>query len=124
MSSTNSRAKGQQFEDLALAYLQQAGLNLVMRNWSCAYGELDLVMLENTTLVFVEVRFRKHQQYGGALESIDQRKQAKLHATAEAFLLHFPQWNDYNCRFDAVLVETQKPPHIHEINWIKDAFDV
>lgn len=124
MSSTNSRQRGQQYEQQALAFLEQAGLELVSKNWSCRLGEIDLIMRDQKTLVFVEVRFRKNQQFGGALESIDQHKQNKLNVTAETFLQQNSNWNDYNCRFDVVLVEATQTPHIHEINWIKDAFDV
>ena len=85
---TNKR--GQWAERLAEDHLTQYGLKLIQRNYSCQRGEIDLIMLEQNTIVFVEVRYRKDNQYGGGLESIDFRKQKKLLTTAT----HYLQNND------------------------------
>lgn len=98
-----SRQCGAQAEDRALDYLQQQGLTLVARNAHSRRGELDLVMRDGATLVFVEVRQRSHARFGGAAASIGARKQARLWRAAQAFLLHYP--SPPPCRFDAVCID-------------------
>jgi len=82
-------------------------------------GELDLIMWDADYLVFVEVRYRKHNWYGGALESIDHHKQAKLRRAAEHYLVQSKN-TDCPCRFDILCVNgnLNKP----EFDWIKNAF--
>jgi len=95
--------------------LQQHGLKLIARNYRCRFGEIDLLLQENETLVFVEVRMRSNADFGGAAASIDARKQAKLIRTAQhylATLAHIPP-----CRFDAVLLSSSD-----NIEWVKNAF--
>jgi len=77
---------GKRAEDLALTHLQQKGLTLLARNYACRLGEIDLIMQERLTIVFVEVRYRSNSHFGGALESVDWRKQAKLVKTATHYL--------------------------------------
>ena len=106
---------GAQAEDLALAYLQRQGLRLKARNYACRLGEIDLVLLDGPTVVFVEVRQRSTSAFGGAAESITARKREKLIATARHFLAR--ERSLPPCRFDAVLVDGEG-----EIEWIRDAF--
>ena len=86
-------------------------------------GELDLVMQENNTVVFVEVRYRKNDTYGGALESVTPGKQEKLRITAEQYLQQETKLN--NGRFDVVAM-TEKVQNngsnIYSFEWIKNAF--
>lgn len=77
---------GRAAEQAARQHLERNGLRLIEQNWSCRRGELDLVMLDGDTVVFVEVRARRHSAWGGALESIDARKRGKLVIAAELFL--------------------------------------
>ncbi|MBF8763644.1 MULTISPECIES: YraN family protein [Pseudomonas] len=113
---------GQAAENHALEYLQGHGLKLIDRNWRCKGGELDLVMLDADTVVFVEVRYRLHAHFGGALGSIDQRKQKRLVLAASLFLHQKPQWGDCPCRFDVVALQGShhagKP-----LEWLKNAFE-
>ncbi len=113
-------ADGRQAESRARAFLEQRGLALLAQNWSCRRGELDLVMLEGDTVVFVEVRYRRHQGWGGALASIDARKQQKLIEAARHFLHAYPRWSRHPCRFDVIAIdgECQANPE-----WIRNAFD-
>lgn len=80
-------------EAKALAHLERHGLRLLAQNWTCRRGELDLVMLDGDTVVFVEVRSRRHTAWGGALESVDSRKRQRLVAAAEHFLQQNARWN-------------------------------
>jgi putative endonuclease len=106
---------GVEAEDLALAYLQQQGLRLRARNYTCRLGEIDLVLEDGATVVFVEVRQRSHRTFGGAAESITARKRSRLIATARHFLAR--QRSLPPCRFDAVLVDGDG-----NVEWIRDAF--
>jgi putative endonuclease len=106
---------GREAEDKCAAYLERAGLEIVARNWRCRLGELDLVAREGETLVFVEVRYRRSERYGGAAGSIVARKRARLLAAAKLFLSGA---GDRSCRFDAMLVRSLAPL---EIEWLRDA---
>lgn len=117
----NTQSAGQQAEDQALDVLQRRGLRLVARNWRCRGGELDLVMLDGDTVVFVEVRFRSHAAWGGALESVDARKRGRLSAAAQQFLQAHPRWREHSCRFDVVAMSPGKSAAA--FNWIQNAFD-
>lgn len=70
----SSVTTGSQAEQLALNYLQQQGLTLITQNYHSRRGEIDLIMLDENTLVFVEVRYRKSAAYGSALESVNSQK--------------------------------------------------
>ncbi len=102
---------------MALGYLQTAGLLLVTRNYRCRGGELDLIMQDGRDLVFVEVRFRSHTGYGGAIESIDRRKQRRLITAARHYLQR--TGNDRTCRFDVVGIG----PGPDTIEWLKNAIE-
>ena len=69
---------GQQAELLACQYLQQYKLKLITKNYHCRRGEIDLIMQDKKTLVFIEVRYRKNDRFGSALESVNYKKQAKI----------------------------------------------
>lgn len=121
MRTINStRHFGQQQESIALAYLKQAGLRLVERNFNCKLGEIDLIMQDNKYLVFVEVRYRKNNCFGGGLASITFAKQKKLIRTANVYLKQQKLTNDVPCRFDVVSLSADPPPD--NILWIKNAF--
>ena len=106
---------GDAAEDLALVYLQQAGLTLVERNYRCRAGEIDLIMRHADSLVFVEVRFRKGNTYGGAAASVDRRKQRKLITAAQHYLLTLKPVPP--CRFDIVGIGPEQ-----RIEWLRNAF--
>jgi putative endonuclease len=112
----DGKTKGVDTEQLVCRYLQAKGLQLIQRNFFSRYGEIDLIMRDNDTLVFVEVRYRKNRQYGGAAASVTHAKQQRIIKTA----LHFQQKNasDNAMRFDVVAVEG----NIAKIEWIQNAF--
>ncbi len=114
---------GQQAEEFACQYLQQQKLKLITKNYRCRRGEIDLIMQDQQTLVFVEVRFRKNGRFGSALESIDLKKQAKIIVTAEHYLLQCKQ--DYLAyRFDVIAIMPLHNSDQLETNWIKNAFQL
>lgn len=116
MSSTGN--KGSAAEQRAAAFLQQQKLTLLERNYRCRFGEIDLIMRENDTVVFVEVRMRSSDHFGGAAASITATKQARLIRAARHYLAG--QHDDLPCRFDAILISGERG---NEIEWIRNAFD-
>jgi len=113
-------ATGKQAEAHACEYLQAQGLALVERNYLCRRGEIDLIMQDKRTTVFVEVRYRRNDRFGSSAESVDWRKQAKLLATAEHYLQQRPKVAQNACRFDVVALTTENGQQA--IDWIIDAF--
>jgi putative endonuclease len=112
--------RGQWAEELAHVYLCEQGLQLIKHNYRCKAGEIDLIMRDHDILVFIEVRYRKNQSYGGSLESINTRKQQRILITATHYL-HTHSWaQQHPCRFDVVLISgaTNNP----QLRWIADAF--
>jgi putative endonuclease len=107
--------QGETAEQLAHDYLIERGLIAVTRNFRCAYGELDLIMQDAQSLVIIEVRYRKNNSYGGALESITYKKQQRI---INATLVYLAQ-SQLNCpvRFDVVAI-TQT----NQIQWLQNAF--
>ena len=95
-------------EDKALQLLLQAGLKLVARNWHCRGGELDLIMRDGEQWVFVEVRHRATDRFGGALNNITADKCRKLQHAAAVYLTQ--QGIDAPCRFDAVVSDGEAAP--------------
>ena len=79
-----SHSKGQHAERACCEFLQQQGLKLLARNYRGRHGEIDIIMQDKDALVFVEVRYRKNNHYGGALESVTAGKQARIQAIASA----------------------------------------
>src|SRR5687768_1188177 len=88
--AADRRARGAAVEAAARVHLSRAGLRDVAANANYRFGELDLVMLEGATLVFVEVRYRRDARFGGGAASVDVRKRRKLVQAAHAFLTHHP----------------------------------
>lgn len=111
--------KGFYYEQVAIEFLQSRGLRLLEHNLTCKMGELDLVMQDKEVLVFIEVRFRKNQSYGGAISSITPQKIHKLKRTASYFLPYLSAKYFKSiplCRFDALCIngDTQ------ETIWLKN----
>jgi putative endonuclease len=116
-SDKSARAVGEDKERLACAYLEARGLRVVTRNYRCRRGEIDLVMGEQGTLVFVEVRYRASTRFGTPAETIDLKKRRRIAAAAAHYLLHHP--TNLACRFDVVAVSGKD-----EMSWIRNAFNV
>lgn len=111
-----NKIKGDDTEQLVCDYLQANGLHLLQRNFFSRYGEIDLIMRDGNTIVFIEVRYRKNRHYGGAAASVTPAKQQRIIKTA----LHYQQKNALHdaMRFDVVAVEGNDS----KIEWIQNAF--
>ena len=113
MASTGYQQSGQAGEDRALEHLSGQGLRLLERNFRCKVGEIDLVMQDRDSLVFVEVRRRDSYSHGGAGASITRAKQRRLVRAAQFYLLryrHLPP-----CRFDVVAIDADG------LSWLRNA---
>ncbi len=108
---------GMEAERNAENWLVAQGLQLVQRNLRCRLGEIDLIMTDGETLIFIEVRRRKSRCFGGAATSVDWRKQRKILRTARFFLAGNPGWSHYPCRFDIIAFEGNEAPL-----WYRNAF--
>ena len=120
MTTLSRQQQGAAAEDNACRYLEQQGLRLIERNYRCRLGEVDLIMEEGKSTVFVEVRFRSNPNYGSGAESVDYRKQQKLIATASHYLQKYPQRARQPARFDVISIGKTSPQA--NINWIQNAF--
>lgn len=115
-SLPTKQERGRQAEDDALAYLLLQGLVLLQRNYLCRGGELDLIMRDGASVVFVEVRLRSGSAYGGALASITPAKQRRMVLAAQTWLLG--QKRLPACRFDALCIDGG------HISWLKNILDM
>ncbi|VAW54245.1 Predicted endonuclease distantly related to archaeal Holliday junction resolvase [hydrothermal vent metagenome] len=116
--------QGEDAEQACCHYLKKKGLRLVEKNYHSRCGEIDIIMLDKKTLVFVEVRFRKNNNFGGGLESITTAKQQKLRKAAELYLQQNRQHE--NARFDVVSMsksnQTSNSKQPYSFDWIMNAF--
>jgi putative endonuclease len=108
---------GEAAEQLAAAHLKAAGLHILSRNYTCRLGEIDIVCVEGEVLVFVEVRQRRSERFGGAAWSITAQKRQRIISASRHYLMrlgHLPA-----CRFDVVLVCGA----VQRIEWLRSAFE-
>ncbi len=110
---------GARAEALAADYLVAQGLHVVARNFRTRRGEIDLVMRDRASLVFVEVRLRTRSAFGGAAASITATKRARLVAAARAYLATLER--EPPCRFDAILLDALE---LGRITWERDILAV
>jgi putative endonuclease len=106
--------RGAAAEALAADFLAAHGLTIVARNYRCRGGEIDLIARDRDTLVFVEVRLRSGEAFGGAAASITSGKRKRLERAAGHYLARIGR--EPPCRFDAVLLDALDS---RRIEWVK-----
>ena len=116
----NTLQIGQATEAAALQFLLRHGLSLITKNYRCQFGEIDLIMKDGNTVIFIEVRYRKHLQFGGSASSITAKKQKKIMNTALHFLQHHQ--TDTASRFDVIAMSPSETKIPYTIDWIQNAF--
>jgi len=121
MARSRTQAIGARAEQLALDHLIDYGLRCLQRNFRCRFGEIDLIMLDDDCLVFVEVRFRSSNRFSNAAMSIGPAKQRKIVLTASFFLSGRKRYANSVIRFDVVAIDSTAQGQ-YTIQWIKDAF--
>ena len=114
-AATSKQRQGASQEQLACEYLESQGMTLITQNFSCRMGEIDLIMQDKSSLVFIEVRFRANKQFGGAAASVTKSKQRKIVNTALLYQQRYAPKS--NMRFDVVAIERN-----NDIQWIPNAF--
>ena len=116
----DTRALGRRGEDLAVEYLERRGFRVLARNVHLRHAELDVVALERSALVFIEVRARSGARFGSAAESVDARKQRRIVAAASELLARGGLPRAARIRFDVIAVDTAAEPP--ELTHFRDAF--
>ncbi|WP_432456031.1 MULTISPECIES: YraN family protein [unclassified Agarivorans] len=115
----NPLNSGQQAEQQAARYLTQQGLKLIEKNYHCRRGEIDLICKQNDIWVFVEVKYRSANTFGGAVAAVDQHKIRRIILSAQYYL---QQQNlnqfDTAMRFDVIAIQAQAP----YLEWFQNAF--
>lgn len=127
----NTRQRGADFEQLACQFLTAQNLTIIATNYTAPrLGEIDIIALHQVpqkngtirpTLVFVEVKARKHSQFATAIETVTAQKQRKIIKTAEHFLQHYPSYVNLDCRFDVVAFQGDERRGIYP-DWQQGAF--
>lgn len=118
MTLFSKRAIGNRYEALANTFLKRQGLTLIECNFTTKFGEIDLIMRDQHTVVFVEVKYRKDNHFGHAAEFVTRSKRQKLVKTALVWMSRqnrSPHSTDF--RFDVVAIHKNGT----DINWIKNA---
>jgi len=113
---THALRAGADAEQIAADFLAAKGMHIVARNFRTRFGEIDLVARDGQSLVFVEVRLRTNDYFGGAADSVDVPKRGRVVAAARSYLANLHP--EPPCRFDVVTLDGDKP------RWIRAAFDV
>ncbi|UEA17574.1 YraN family protein [Pasteurella canis] len=115
-----SRQRGARFEYQARLFLESKGLQFIAANQSFKCGELDLIMLDQETIVFIEVRQRRNNRFGSAIESVDWYKQQKWLNAANLWLAQQERsLEDTDCRFDLIAFGKTT----QDIEWIMNFLD-
>ena len=117
----SSKQIGDKGELIAKRYLLSQGLEIVTQNFHCRFGEIDLIAKAADCYIFIEVKFRHQNQFGGAISAVSTSKQEKIKKSARIYLQQ-QQLNEYNtaCRFDVVALEGDR--NQPQITWLTNAF--
>lgn len=116
----NRKSIGNQGEQIAEQFLRKRGLKYLNRNVNYRFGEIDLIMLDSDTIVFVEVRVRSNPHFGSGAESVTFSKQRKLIKAAQLWISQNRRYANHNFRFDVISLTTGG--EISSCLWYKDAF--
>ncbi len=119
MSIRNSRETGKMGEEFASLYLSKNGINIIDRNYFSKFGEIDLIGIENKTIIFIEVRLRSTKDFGLPFESITKSKLHKLEKTILGYLSE-KEYGDYDCRFDIISLIYNENEENFCVEWLKN----
>jgi len=116
---------GAMAENRARSWLEKQGLQLLEKNYRTTRGEIDLIMQDGDTLVFVEVRMRLNERFATAAQSIDHRKQQRIISTAQHYLQAQGLWEKIPCRFDAICLQRDTDNSDgYRVEWLQNAFSL
>jgi len=114
------RESGRHWEKTAESYLRGQGLKLLQRNFSSRFGEIDLIMRDGQTVVFIEVKYRKSNRHGSGADAVTFHKQGRISRTAAWYLAKNPHRAESVCRFDVISINPNEKDQ--DIDWIRNAF--
>lgn len=112
----NKRSLGKEYEEMTVAFLEGKGYHIMGRNYSCKYGEIDIIAEESGSVVFIEVKFRKNGKMGIPETAVDYNKKVHIKNTALNYLVEKYGTDEVACRFDVVAIKGK------QIHLIRDAF--
>ena len=112
----NTRAMGSEMEKKAKRFLEKQGVWILVTNYSCRKGEVDIIGKLEDTLIFFEVKARNSEQAGSAEEAVDERKQKKICSVVDFYRMQHLNLAQLQVRFDVLAINGDS------IDWIQDAF--
>jgi len=112
----NLRKTGSEYEQKAACFLQNKGYQILERNYRCRIGEIDLIAMHHGYLVFVEVKYRKNNQYGNPVEAVDYKKKKIISKVAQCYISD-KRLHECPVRFDVIAILGE------EITIYENAFD-
>ncbi len=115
-------AKGYSFEERAAQWVAAQGWRILQRNYRCKVGEIDIIAMDESQLVFIEVRARNNPRFASAAASVDWRKQQKLLRAAAVYLRSVRVGKNFSCRFDVIAFDPRQSGQDAELRWIRSAF--
>ena len=108
------------WEERASQLIVSRGATVIERNYTCRYGEIDLIALDSERLAFIEVRYRRKSYFGSALASVSVAKQRKLLMTVQTFMASHGDYCNRYCRFDIIAFDGHRASTTTQ--WLKGAF--
>lgn len=121
-TANTKRELGDQLEQFASQELIKNNIKIVATNYLCKMGEIDIIARDKKDLVFIEVRYRKNERFGGSTSSVNLKKQKRVILAAQHYLQKHQLTNKIACRFDVFAITGNL--NQLEYNWIKAAFNV
>jgi putative endonuclease len=116
----SNKNKGACYEEAAKRLTEKAGFKTIGQNYFCRGGELDIICRRKNTLCFIEVKYRKSNSHGHALEQVTRGKQQRILLAAKTYLNENKQYQNHVIRFDVIAVTSLQ--NELQFDWIENAF--
>ena len=107
----SSRAVGTYYEGQAAEYLEQLGYIILTKNYRCKLGEIDLIVAKGTYIIFIEVKYRRHRDYGLPREAVNYDKQQRIKKVASHYMCYILK-RECLCRFDVIEILNGQITHL------------
>ena len=119
--TVKTKTLGEKGEDIAAAFLEKKGYNILFRNYKCSFGEIDIIAKHKKILSFIEVKTRSTKKYGLPQEAVTPAKQTKISRVALEFVQRY-KMDNRAARFDVVSVQYLNDGC--EVDLIENAFEL
>lgn len=113
----NKRLLGNEKEQIAVKYLESFGYKILERNFYIRGAEADIIAIDNKTLCFIEVKFRRNDKHGLAEDAVTLTKQKRIIKLARYYIMTHQELEHLDVRFDVVAINGS------ELSLIKSAFE-